>query len=196
MRHRRLLLKNGLIKVSSCMMWCNFVDMKPKQGFLEYKHTGLNIWKAVLVLDGLSCVWLWTCWWIQLGWAPLNSSVFRLLSVLFLFELFYSQELQSSYLAVLSLLFWFNCLIWAVLCCVAVLRIGWISRALTVPAECNRISVCCLCLPSHVGTVHVALATPTGQFITHYTFALEAHPQGIDFYLSWYIHLDTYYHRG
>ena len=32
-------------------MWCNFVDVKHKQGFLEYKHAALNIWKAVLLLD-------------------------------------------------------------------------------------------------------------------------------------------------
>lgn len=27
------------------------VDVKRKQGFLECKHTALNIWKAVLLLD-------------------------------------------------------------------------------------------------------------------------------------------------
>lgn len=165
MGHWRLLLKNWLIKVSSFMMWCNLVDMKRKQGFLECKHAALNIWKAVLRLD-------WTELCLALGFSvdpagvgPTELVCFRLLCSLFdLFhcwqnDLFGSEEvvfwtwLDCSYLAVLSLLFWFY---WVILCCVAVLCIGWIPRALTVPVECNRIPSCHLCLPSHVGTVRVA----------------------------------------
>ena len=163
-------------------MWCNFVDVKRKQGFLEYKHAALNIWKAVLLLD-----------WPELclargfsvdpaGVGPTELVCFRLLRSLCLTcftcwqnDLFGSEEVVfwtrpgCSYLAVLSLFFlaWFWVV--AILCCC----IGWIPGALTVPAECNNIPQLSQPSPSHVGDVCVALVTLTGRFITHYTFTLK-----------------------
>lgn len=52
-RQRRLLPTDWQIKDSSFMIWCNLVDVRRKQEFLECKHTALNIWKA-LVLLGLA----------------------------------------------------------------------------------------------------------------------------------------------
>lgn len=60
-------------------MWCNLVEAKCKQGFLERKHAALNIWKAVLRLD-------WTELCLALGFSvdpagvgPTELVCFRLL---------------------------------------------------------------------------------------------------------------------
>lgn len=114
MGHRRLLLTKWLIKVSSFVVWCNLVDVKYKQGFLECKHAALNFWKAVLLLAlGFSVD--------PAGVGP-TEPVFSRLHCSFLFDLFHrwqndlfgSEEvvlgiwLDCSYLAVLPLLFWFS----------------------------------------------------------------------------------------
>lgn len=135
----------------------------------------------------LSCAWPCASQWIQLGWAPLWTGLFwaAQLSSVWLVSLLTewfvwgwrgcflnSTGLQLPARVVTFILFftaWFG----SFYVCVAALCIGRIPWAFTVPAECNRIPSCHLCLPSHVGTVRVALATMTGQFITHYTFTLK-----------------------
>lgn len=126
----RLLLKNWLIKVSSSMMSCNFVDLKHKQGFLQDKHSALNMWIAT----GL-CYTGFGYGGIQLGWAPFHSSFsFRLilsfcfwlvrLSTVWFVWVWIASFLMSTglYLAgcqsFLCLSCSLTCLSWDELCCV------------------------------------------------------------------------------
>lgn len=178
--HWRLLLKSWLIKVSSFMMWCNFVDMKHKQGFPQYKHAPRNIWKEVLLLDRTELCLAVDIWVDPAGGGPYWTGLFQAAPYSTLLGLhvrpvteWFVWVWNGSFLSLTSCALVFNLLIRTVLFCVAVLCFGWIAWDSTVSVECNRIPSCRLCLRSRVGTVRVALATLTGQFITHYTCTLE-----------------------
>lgn len=75
-RQRRLLPTDWQIKDSSFMIWCNLVDVRRKQEFLECKHTALNIWKALVLLAWSElCLALGSSVMLQLCWTPLSCSV-------------------------------------------------------------------------------------------------------------------------
>lgn len=119
-RQRRLLPTDWQIKDSSFMIWCNLVDVRRKQEFLECKHTAPNIWKALVLLAWSElCLAPGSSVMLQLCWTPLNCSVFALLrsfcSTCFTVDgiicpslkwLSCKRLLVCAYLHGLSLLFW------------------------------------------------------------------------------------------
>lgn len=164
-------------------MWCNLVDVKCKQGFLECKHAALNIWKAVpavglswamlgpVLLSGSSwggphcervcfglLVTLLTEWFVW-GWRGCfpNSTGLQLPGRVVTFILVLTARFGSLYV------------------CVAAMCIGWIPWAFTVPAECNRIPSCHLCLRSHVGDCPCCFSNHDGAIHNPLQIYTEAH---------------------